>query len=167
MTLGRRPEPSLACRAMDEYEIGIATVTSRPTAVSRGVAKSWSDFASRWKPMLDDVWAYLANTDLRTDGHNVMVYRGNVPNLEFEVGVEVPRTFDAHGAVVPSSLPAGMAASTILTGDYAGLGEAHSAIAGWCRANGYSPRGTRWEIYGDWDPDPNKVQTALYWLVEG
>ena len=116
--------------------------------------------------MLDDVWAFLGETDLRTEGNNVMVYRDFVPNLEFEVGVEVSRTFESAGAVVPSRLPEGRAAHTIHTGDYAGLGEAHNAIAGWCRTNGYTPSGTRWEVYGDWDQDPNKMQTALYWLLE-
>jgi hypothetical protein len=60
--------------------------------------------------MLDGVWRFLRQGDLRTDGHNVMVYRGDVPNLEFEVGVEVSRTFDAAGAIVPSRLPEGRAA---------------------------------------------------------
>jgi effector-binding domain-containing protein len=140
-------------------------VSARPTAVARGVAKSWDEFASSWQAMLDGVWAFLGQTHLRTDGHNVMVYRGEVPTLEFEVGVEVSGTFESAGAVVPSSLPTGRTAHTIHTGNYAGLRSAHEAIALWCRANDHIPSGTRWEIYGDWDQDPNKVQTAVYWLL--
>jgi len=151
---------------MSDYHVEIVTMTARPTAVSRGVAESWAEFASRWKPMMDGVWEFLGRNDLRTDGHNIMVYRNRVPHLEFEVGVEVPRTFESAGAVVPSSLPEGRAAHATHTGDYAGLAEAHDAIARWCRANGYSPSGTRCEVYGDWDQDPNEVQTYLYWLLE-
>jgi len=151
---------------MADHNVEIVTVAGCPTAVSRGVAKSWEEFASRWKPMLDGVWEFLGQNDLRTDGHNVMIYRNNVPNLEFEVGVQVARTFEPAGAVVPSSLPRGRAAHTIHRGDYAGLGEAHDAIARWCRTNGHTPSGTRWEVYGDWDEDPANVQTDVYWLLE-
>jgi effector-binding domain-containing protein len=116
--------------------------------------------------MLDGVWAFLRQTDLRADGHNVMVYRNNVPKLEFEVGVQVTRTFEPAGRVVPSSLPHGRAAHTIHVGDYARLGEAHDAIARWCRTNRQTASGTRWEVYGDWNEAPDKVQTAVYWLLE-
>ncbi len=116
--------------------------------------------------MLDGVWAFLGQNDLRTDGHNIMVYRNDVPNLEFEVGVQVARTFEPHGAIVPSSLPQGRAVRTIHRGDYAGLGKAHDAVARWCRTKGHTPSGTRWEVYGDWDEDPANVETAVYWLLE-
>ncbi|MDQ6713474.1 MAG: GyrI-like domain-containing protein [Candidatus Dormibacteraeota bacterium] len=152
---------------MADHDVEIVTVAGCPTAVSRGVAKSWEEFASRWKPMLDGVWAFLGQNDLRTDGHNIMVYRNDVPHLEFEVGVQVAQTFEPAGAVVPSSLPRGRAAQTIHRGNYAGLGEAHDAIARWCRANGHTPSGTRCEVYGDWDVDPANVQTAVYWLLVG
>jgi hypothetical protein len=82
------------------------------------------------------------------------------------VGVEVPDTFESIGAVVPSSLTEGRAAHAIPTGDYAGLSSAHEAIARWCRAKGHSPSGTRWEVYGDWDKDPTKMQTAPYWMLD-
>lgn len=116
--------------------------------------------------MLDGVWAFLRQSDLRKDGHNVMIYRNEVPNLEFEVGVEVSCTFEFMGPVLASRLPEGRAAHTTYTGDYAGLGGAHDAVIRWCRTNGYTTTGTRLEIYGDWDPDPDKVQTDVYWLLE-
>ena len=148
------------------HTVEIVTATACPTAVSCGVAKSWEEFASRWKPMLDGVWAFLRQSDLRPDGHNIMVYRNNVPNLEFEVGVQVTRAFEPAGAVVASTLPRGRAAHTIHRGDYAGLGEAYDAIARWCRTSGHTLSPTRWEVYGDWDEDPANVQTDVYWLLE-
>jgi len=146
--------------------VDIVTVAARQTAVSRGTATSWPDFHSKWKPLLDGVWAFLRHSDLRIDGHNVMVYRNNVPTLEFEVGVEVSGTFDAAGAVVPSQLPAGRAAHTLHTGDYSGLAAAHDSVVSWFRTTGHTTAGTRWEVYGDWDPDPSKLRTDVYWLLE-
>jgi len=96
-----------------------------------------------------------------------MLYRGKVPSLEFEVGVEVADAFESAGPVVLSCLPEGRATHTVHTGDCAGLSGAHEAVARWCQANGHVPSGTRWELYGDWDPDPARMQTALYWMVEG
>jgi effector-binding domain-containing protein len=151
---------------MADHPVEIVTAAGGPTAVSRGVAKSWEEFASQWKPMLDGVWAFLRQNDLRADGHNIMVYRRNVPDLQFEVGVQVARTFEPVGGVVPSSLPRGRAVHTIHRGDYTGLGKAHDAIAQWCRTNRHTPAGTRWEVYGDWHENPAKVQTAVYWLLE-
>jgi effector-binding domain-containing protein len=116
--------------------------------------------------MLDGVWAFLRQNDLRTDGHNVMLYRHNPPHLEFEVGVEVSRPFDSTPPVVSSALPEGRAAHTTHVGDYGHLGDAHNAVTQWCRANGHRTSGTRWEIYGDWDPDPGRMQTDIYWLLE-
>ena len=57
--------------------------------------------------MLDGVWAFLRQSDLRKDGHNVMIYRNEVPNLEFEVGVEVSRTFEVRGAGSCVATPGG------------------------------------------------------------
>jgi effector-binding domain-containing protein len=82
------------------------------------------------------------------------------------MGVQVTRTFEPAGGVVPSNLPHGRAARIIYVGDYPSLGEAHDAIARWCRTNGHIPSCTRWEVYGDWDEDPAKLQTAVPWLLE-
>ncbi len=128
---------------MTDYVVEVVVAAARPTAVSSGVAKTWPEFASRWKPMLDGVWAFLRQGDLRTDGHNVIVYRGDFPNMAFEVGVVVSRAFEATATVVPSHLPAGRAAHTTHTGDYSGLGGAYEAIAQWCPGSGR---------HADWDP---------------
>jgi hypothetical protein len=106
--------------------------------------------------MLDGVWAFLGRNDLRTGGRNIMLYRNDVPYLEFEVGVEVSRTFESAGVVVASSLREGRAVHTIHTGDNAGLGEAHDAIARWSRTNGYTPSGTCWEGLRRLEPGPRQ-----------
>jgi hypothetical protein len=50
--------------------------------------------------------AFLRTTPgLRTEGHNVMLYRRGIREGEVavEVGVQVTRTFEAAGRVVPST----------------------------------------------------------------
>lgn len=116
--------------------------------------------------MLDGVWAFLRQDDLRADGHNVMVYRNDPPRLDFEVGVQVTRSFEPAGAVVPSVLPTGRAAHAVHRGGYDGLGGAHDSVLRWCRANDQVTTGVRWEVYGDWADDPSKVQTDVYWLLQ-
>jgi len=90
------------------------TVRERPTAVVVATT-TWERFPTEWKGMLDQVWAFLPGTDLRApDGHNVMFYKDDVPNVE--VGVEVTRAFEPSGRVVPSTLPAGRVATTVHRG---------------------------------------------------
>jgi effector-binding domain-containing protein len=151
---------------MIEYIIDIVDAAPSPLAVARGSATSWEEFRSAWKPMLDGVWAFLRQDDLRADGHNVMVYRNDPPRLDFEVGVQVTRSFEPVGAVIPSALPAGRAAHAVHRGDYADLGGAHDSVLRWCRAHDEVTTGVRWEVYGDWDDDPSKVQTDVYWLLQ-
>jgi len=35
-----------------------------------------------WKDLLNQVWAFLRDSDLRTDGHKVRLYKDHVPNVE-------------------------------------------------------------------------------------
>jgi hypothetical protein len=40
-----------------------------------------------------------------------------------------------------------------------------AALERWCAASGRAPAGTRWEVYGDWEEDPAKRQTDVYFLL--
>lgn len=35
----------------------------------------------------------------------------------------------------------------------------------WCARNGREPAGVNWEIYGDWEDDPAKRRTDVYFLL--
>jgi hypothetical protein len=54
--------------------VTVRTVEPTPTAVVVATT-TWADFPSPWKPMLDKVWAFLAEAPagLRKHGHNVML----------------------------------------------------------------------------------------------
>ena len=108
------------------YQVGVATVEATPTAVVAATT-TWEEFPTLWRSMLDQVWALIRSTDgLRTDGHNVMLFKDDVPNVE--VGVQVTGPFAPSGRVVPSALPAGRAAMTTHRGPYEGLVGAHRAV---------------------------------------
>jgi effector-binding domain-containing protein len=113
------------------------------------------------------VWAFLRDSELTT-GRNVMLYKDHVPNVE--VGAEVSGSFTPSGRVVPSSLPAGRAATAVARGDPspARLARAHTAVRDWCNENAQTVTGVRWEIYGHWldDQDPALYETEVYWQLE-
>jgi effector-binding domain-containing protein len=145
------------------YEIELRTTTASATAVV-AQATSWAEFPGLWRSLLDEVYAFVRAGGTTQTGHNVMLYRDDVPNVE--VGVQVAGPFAASGRVTPSELPAGRVATTVHRGSYAGLAAAHAAVRAWCTAHDHVLSGTRWEIYGDWRDDPLELETEISWLVQ-
>jgi effector-binding domain-containing protein len=146
--------------------VRIVTTAEMPTAVVAETT-SWEEFPGVWRALLAEVWAFLRDSHLRT-GRNVMLYMGDSPNVE--VGAVVSSSFTGRGRVVPSSLPAGRAASAVARGEPspARLAGVHTAVRDWCAENGHTLTGTRCEVYGHWlqDQDPALFETEVYWLLE-
>jgi hypothetical protein len=151
--------------SMDD-EVRIVCTTRAHTAVV-GETTTWDEFPQVWRTLLGEVWTFLRSSDLTT-GRNVMLYKDDLPTVE--VGAEVDGSFAASGRVVPSSLPAGRAATTVARGapSPAGLARAHALVLDWCAANDHKPTGVRWEIYGHWleNQDPALFETEIYWQLE-
>ena len=144
--------------------VRIERTTECRTAVVKADT-TWREFGTLWRTLLDDVWAFVHGTPgLWTGGHNVMLYRHNVPGVEVavEVGVQVTGPFDAAGRVVPSILPAGEAATAVHTGSPAEIGETHAAVRAWCIAQRREMTGVSWEIYGDPDPRTGHFDVTVY-----
>src|SRR5262249_8520797 len=143
----------------------IVTTAPTPTAVV-ATATTWQEFPQLWRALLAEVWAFLRESGLST-GRNVMLYKGDTPDVEG--GAEGGGSFAGNGRVVPSSLPEGLAATTVARGEPSpeSLGRAHAAVRDWCAANGHELTGVRWEIYGHWleDQDPAEFETEVYWLL--
>jgi effector-binding domain-containing protein len=151
-------------RAM-AVEVSVMTVEPAPTAVVMAAA-TWADFPAMGGPMLDQVWSFLrgaAPPGLYRHGHNVMLYKDDVPNVE--VGVQVSGSFDPAGRVVASALPGGLVATATHTGPVAGIGGTHRAVREWSTANGYRLAGPRWEIYGDPDPSSGDFDVQVFWSL--
>ena len=144
------------------YDVAVRTVAASPTAV---VAQrtTWDEFPRLWDQLLDEVYALVRAGGVAKAGHNVMLYRDDVPNVE--VGLQVAGPFGANGRVILSELPAGRVATTVHRGTYDGLGAAHEAVHAWCAKNGHELTRTRWEVYGDWHEDPTQVETEISWVL--
>ena len=149
------------------YRVTIEEIAECPTAVVKANT-TWREFPTLWRTLLDDVWAFLrATPGLRADGHNVMLYRDGLGEGEVavEVGVQVTKSFEAAGRVVPSTLPAGEAATTVHKGTPAEIGEAHDGVLAWCAAQRRELTGLRGEVYGDPDPQTGHFDVAVYWQL--
>ena len=149
------------------YDVKIERTTDCPTAVVMANT-TWREFPTLWRTMLDEVWTFLGATPgLHAEGHNVMLYRNGLPDVEVavEVGVQVIDSFEAAGRVVPSTLPAGEAATAVHQGTPSEIGAAHDAVRAWCSAQRRSLTGVRWEIYGDPDPQSGHFDVAVYWQL--
>ena len=71
------------------YEIELVEAPERPTAVVP-VSTTWPELPAEAGSAFDEVWDFLRRQDgLRFDGHNVILYKDGVPNVE--VGVIVAR----------------------------------------------------------------------------
>ena len=148
------------------YDVRIERTTECPTAVVKANT-TLREFPTLWRPLLDEVWAFLAaRPGLRTGGHNVMLYRNGLPGIELavEVGVQVTSSFEPAGHVIPSTLPATDAATT-RAATVAEIGPAHDAVRVWCSANGRELTGVSWEIYGDPDPKTGHFDVGVYWQL--
>jgi effector-binding domain-containing protein len=147
-------------------DVTVTTVEPTPTAVV-AAAVTWEEFPKLWGPMLDQVWTFLrgdAPEGLYQHGHNIMLYQDDVPHVE--VGVQVTGPFAPAGQVVPSTLPAGLAATATHTGPIAKIGDTHQAVRDWSQANGYRLAGPHWEIYGDPAPSTGHFNVAVFWSLE-
>ena len=98
------------------YDVTLAQTAECPTAVVKATTTP-QEFPALWRGMLDDVWGFVrATPGLWTDGHNLMLYGPGDPGLAVEAGVQVTRTFEANGRVVPSTLPGTEAATASTPG---------------------------------------------------
>jgi effector-binding domain-containing protein len=151
-------------RAMT-VEVTVLAVEPTPTAVVVA-ATTWAEFPKMWGPMLDEVWSFLrheAPAGLYEHGHNIMLYKDDVPNVE--VGVQVTDSFAPAGRVVASALPGGLVATASHTGPIAKIGDTHHAVREWSTANGHRLAGPHWEIYGDPDPSTGNFDVDVFWLL--
>jgi len=145
-----------------DYELTIADVVARPTAVVPAVT-TWAEFPTLWGQLLYEVWACVRASGIHSGCRNIMLYRDDVPNVE--VGVMLDQPCLLTGRVVDSVLPAGTAAMTVHHGPFSGVGSAHDAVLTWCAARGRRTTGMRWEVYGPHNDDPAEQWTEVYWLL--
>ena len=147
------------------YDVRTERAEPRPLAAVR--SRTTPDrLSSEIFRLLDMVWPVLRGQGIPTR-HNVVIYHGEADGaLTLTAGVEVLAAFTGDGDVQAAATPAGEVATTAHFGEYSLLGGAYAALEQWCAANGRRPAGVNWEVYGDWDEDPAKVRTDVYFLLE-
>lgn len=149
--------------------VSVQVVPTRKLAAVRRQVRL-GEVGSAWQAASDLVWAYLRNNPgLRTDGHNVFLYRhpeNRGASMDVDFGVEVTRSFETSGEVHEVDTPSGEAAVATHVGAYDRLSEAHNAIHAWAAANDRTFAGYSMEIYGDWSEDPNNMETTVIYLLQ-
>jgi effector-binding domain-containing protein len=151
------------------YSVRVEHVSSRPIAVVRRRVSPGE--LSRVVPEgCGLVWKTVKAAQVKDAGRQLAIYRDTGDGqIDVEVGVEVGAAFPGRDEVVGSVTPAGDVATVTHLGPYGRLGEAHQAIHQWCRAEGRTLTGTRWELYGhwleEWNNDPSKIRTDIFYLL--
>lgn len=149
-----------------QYEIEIHSVPTRHLAVVRSRRKR-SELGGNLIPLLDRAYIQVHAGKIIQSGQNVFVYKDNTKErVTVEVGVEVAGPFEDVEDVVYSSTPSGEVASTLHVGPYSDLGSAYDALTQWCQEHHRAQMNVYWEVYGDWEEDPAKLQTEVFCLLQ-
>ena len=115
---------------------------------------------------LDKIWPVLRGQGVRA-GHNVVIYRGLTEgSLIIDVGVEVFGGLAVDGEIRLTGTPSGEVATVAHFGDYSQMDPAYKTLERWCADNERRRTGVSWEVYGDWEDDPAKRRTDIYFGLE-
>ena len=149
------------------YQVRLENLSSRPLAVVRRRASS-RELSKVVPDACGVVWKAIRAKQIAGAGRHVAVYLDDQINVE--VGVELESPIAGDDELVGSATPAGPVATTVHFGPYGRLHEAHDAIRNWCAAQGRTPAGPNWEIYGhwmdEWNKDPSKIRTDVFYLLK-
>ncbi len=146
-----------------QYEFTEKTLNPQPVLTIKA-STTPAEVSSTLAEILPKVWGYLEKSELEMVGPPFTRYHHiGEDRIELEGGIPVNRSLHNGEALNTEMLPAGDAVTTIHWGDYAGLGEAHAAIAKYLAENGKTVAGAPWEIY--WT-DPGQVPDPKEWKTE-
>jgi hypothetical protein len=155
------------------YEITVADAPPTPVVVAMGSPPSPDALPDTILRLSRAAYAALDGVDVGPLGCNVVLYEDGVPDIQVGVAVGFTAAFvpiavavaDDGPPVGASVLPAGVGCWTLHVGPYHELGPAHGAVRRWCAANGHELAGPHWEIYRDWNDDPAKLETEVWYLL--
>lgn len=118
---------------------------------------------AEFKPLIRALFDKVYSSGVKLRGHNVIVYRrGEGDALDMEVGVLLDAPVALAGELVAGETPGGRAITAVHCGPYERIGETYDAISAWAETQGVRLGGTFWEVYGDWNEDPAKLETQVY-----
>ena len=147
------------------YDVDIVNVSAVTTAVARERIHP-DQISRRIIPLFDRVYEFLKTAPVQQAGDNIALYRNQTREaMDMEAGVPVTAPFESTATVFCSSLPEGRAAHTVHRGPYSELKGAHEAVQRWSKDQGLALAGPCWEVYDDWNEDPARLQTDVYYLL--
>lgn len=130
-----------------KYDVRVKDVTPQRLIAMRTLT-SRDALGGVLQNSLEAVWRYLNTFEEVTVGPAIVRYLQMKDDmLEVEAGFPVAEEIAGHERITPVNLPGGRAATTIHTGDYAGLPAAHAAVRRWMTEEGIAAAQTAYEIY--------------------
>jgi effector-binding domain-containing protein len=143
-----------------DYTVNVHKVAPQWVAAAHGQANA-GEVSATMLGLLGKAWAFVKQSGVKSDGHNVAIYKGRA----IDAGARVFEKFEGSGEIACVATPSGLAASVVHMGPYEQLGKAHAAIRDWCAAKGHAMEGTSWEIYGHHEDDPALRRTDVFYLL--
>src|ERR1051326_9193106 len=128
------------------YQVDIRPVFGQFVALARGQPAN-NDLSKQVPALCGTVWTFLRQAGVKSNGHNVAIYRGDPAKVPVEAGACVLAAFTGSVDVFCSSTPGGTAAVTTHIGPYNKIGEANAAILKACAERNLKLAGVSWEIY--------------------
>ncbi|HLK25120.1 MAG TPA: GyrI-like domain-containing protein [Caulobacteraceae bacterium] len=146
------------------YEVREVEVAAGPLAAVRA-STTFPGLGKAITGSLDQVYALLRRRNVTGLGHNVVVYPTFRPDgIEIVAGVQTPAPIEPEGSVIAAETPSGRAATAAYFGPYDKMQPAHQAIQRWLAEKGLRSD-VSWEVYGDWEEDPAKLRTDIYYRI--
>lgn len=145
------------------YDIARTTLEAQPVLFCSGHAPM-AELATLLAQLLPKVFGYATESGATMVGPPFVRYvEFGDDGIGVEAGMPVAPGSVAKGDIKLGELPGGPTASTVHTGPYDGLGDAHKALQAWVVDNGASPGGAPWEVYLT---DPGEVPDPADWKTQ-
>jgi effector-binding domain-containing protein len=151
------------------YEIIVKEVDAQPIVSIRTKCHA-AVIGSTLAEILPEVFRYLRENGVWPSGPPFTRYHGfDETEVDIEGGMPVSSPLVGTGRIAVGELPGGKVATTIHTGPYEKLPEAHDALHTWMREQNVESAGAQWECYvtdpGE-EPNPYKRRTELVWPIK-
>ena len=150
------------------YEIEEKEVEPQPMVSIRATCRA-AEIGPTLQEILPEVFTYVMRMGAVPSGPPFTRFHSyDKGYADIESGIPVAQPVEGEGRISAGELPGGTVVSTVHTGPYDKLPEAHDALHTWMREKHKESAGAQWEYYltdpGE-QPDSTKLQTELVWPI--
>lgn len=151
------------------YDIEEKEVEPQPMVSIRATCRA-AEIGPTLQEILPEVHAYVMRKGVEPSGPPFTRFHSyDNGYADIESGLPVASPIEGEGRIIAGELPGGIVVSTIHTGPYGKLPEAHDALHTWMRERNKVSAGAQWEYYitnpGE-EQDSSKFQTELVWPIK-